>query len=201
MLARRSSSPDRDGRVPIHLCSTRTGFSYACETSRGPSPDANTAVQGAIVTEDGAGTIDPTATGERVKDVPILKRDETDTCGTITMGTSDVTAWCPYEGTADYYDVEITYRPDEYVVELMSLRDYFGHYRDEAISHEDFAQRVFDHLLALLDPVWLRLVVEAPPRYGIETTIVHDTSEDTTLDASDGDDEDERGEGDTRERG
>ena len=81
----------------------------------------------------------------------------------------------PYEGTTDYYGVTITYLPDEHVVELMSLRDYFQSYREETISHEDFAQQVFDHLIALLDPTWLRLTVDAPPRYGIETTIVHDT--------------------------
>jgi 7-cyano-7-deazaguanine reductase len=127
------------------------------------------------VSEEGPGTIDPTATGEKAEGVPILERDETDTDGTITMETTDVTAWCPYEGTADYYGVTIAYRPEEYVVELTSLRDYFGSYREEAISHEDFAQRVFEHLTALIDPVWLRLVVNAPSRYGIETTIVHDT--------------------------
>jgi NADPH-dependent 7-cyano-7-deazaguanine reductase QueF len=34
---------------------------------------------------------------------------------------------------------------------------------------------VYDHLLALLDPAWLRLTVEAPPRYGLETTLRHQT--------------------------
>lgn len=125
--------------------------------------------------EDGAGTVDPIATGESVTDVPILERDETETEDAITMRTEDVTAWWLYERTADYYGVEITYLPDEHVVELMTLRDYFQSYRDEAINHEDFAQRVLDHLTALLEPAWLRLTVEAPPRYGIETTIVHDT--------------------------
>jgi 7-cyano-7-deazaguanine reductase len=143
-------------------------------------------------TDDAAGTVSPTATGEGIEGVPVLERDGTDTRGTVTMETSDVTAWCPYEGTADYYDVEISYRPDGHVVELMSLRDYFGSYRDEAIAHEEFAQGVFDHLTALLDPAWLRLVVDCPPRYGIETTIVHDTCEadaraDPEVDAPTGD--------------
>jgi len=86
-----------------------------------------------------------------------------------------VTAWCPYEGTADFYTVRVEYVPDGYAVELMSLRDYFGTYRDEAIGHEAFARRVYDHLLALLEPAWLRLVVDCPPRYGLETTIRHQT--------------------------
>lgn len=140
------------------------------------------------MTEDASGTIDPTKAGEGIDGVPVLERDETSTAGTVTMRTSDVTAWCPYEGTADYYDVTITYRPDGYVVELMSLRDYFGSYREEAIDHEEFAQRVFDHLTTLLDPTWLRLVVDAPPRYGIETTILHDTREDDDTTGDDGGD-------------
>ena len=94
------------------------------------------------------------------------------------MRTSDVTAWCPYEGTADYYDVEIAYLPNSYVVELMSLRDYLQSYRKEVFGHEAFAQRVSCHLTTLLAPEWLHLVVDAPPRYGIETTIVHDTRDD-----------------------
>lgn len=134
------------------------------------------------MTGEDVGTIDPTEVSEGVEGVPVLERDGTDTDGVVSMSTTDVTAWCPYEGTADYYGVEISFLPDEYVVELMSLRDYFQSYRDEAIGHEDFAQRVFDHLLALLDPVWLRLIVDAPPRYGIETTIVHDSREDDPTD-------------------
>lgn len=130
------------------------------------------------MTEERSGTVDPTVAGESLDDVPVLERDETDTRGIVTMRTSDVTAWCPYEGTADYYDVEITYLPDSYVVELMSFRDYFQSYREEVIGHEVFAQRVFCHLTTLLAPEWLHLVVDAPPRYGIETTIVHDTRDD-----------------------
>jgi len=140
------------------------------------------------MTDDWPRTVDVTAAGEEIDDVPVLERDETSTTGTVTMRTTDVTAWCPYEGTADYYDVEITYLPRDHVVELMSLRDYFQSYREEAIGHEEFAQRVFDHLTTLLDPTWLRLVVDAPPRYGIETTIVHDTREDGDTTGDDGGD-------------
>jgi 7-cyano-7-deazaguanine reductase len=134
-------------------------------------------------------TIEPTAEGSAVAGVPVLERDATDTEGVVTMETSDVTAWCPYEGTADYYALTISYLPDEYVVELMSLRDYFQSYRETTISHEDFAQRVFDHLRTVLEPTWLRVVVDAPPRYGIETRIVHDTRERDALDESDSGDE------------
>jgi 7-cyano-7-deazaguanine reductase len=114
-------------------------------------------------------------TGETVADVPVLARTPVETDGLVEIETSDVTAWCPYEGTADYYNVRVTYVPDEYAVELMSLRDYFQTYRDTEIGHEAFAQQVYEHLLALLDPAWLRLTVEAPPRYGLETTLRHQT--------------------------
>lgn len=139
------------------------------------------------MTEDEPAIIEPTASGQEVAGVPVLERDATDTRGTVTMETSDVTAWCPYEGTADFYDVTIAYLPDGYVVELMSLRDYFASYREEAIGHEEFAQRVFDHLTTLLDPAWLRLVVDCPSRYGIETTIVHDTRNGDSNDGTDTD--------------
>ncbi|MFB6104108.1 MAG: hypothetical protein ABEJ57_03360 [Halobacteriaceae archaeon] len=123
-------------------------------------------------------TREPTRSGEGVASVPILERDASDAASTVTIETDDVTAWCPYEGTADYYSVTITYRPDGYVLELMSLRDYFQSFRDEEIGHEAFTDRVFEDLHTLLEPAFLRLVVEAPPRYGLETTCVRDSRED-----------------------
>jgi 7-cyano-7-deazaguanine reductase len=117
----------------------------------------------------------PSVDGETTESVPVLARTPVETDGLVQIETSDVTAWCPYEGTADYYTVRVAYVPDEYAVELMSLRDYFQTYRDTEIGHEAFAQQVYEHLRDLLAPEWLRLVVDCPPRYGLETTIRHQT--------------------------
>ncbi|WP_121821478.1 hypothetical protein [Halostella salina] len=124
---------------------------------------------------EGAGRRSPSKDGEAVADVPVLRRVATETDGLLTIETSDATAWCPYEGTADYYEVTLEYCPDEYVVELMSYRDYMQTFRDREIGHEEFAAEVYDDLLTLLDPEWLRLTVEAPPRYGLELTLRHQT--------------------------
>lgn len=118
---------------------------------------------------------EPVRHGSSVSEVPILERDESDARSTISIETGEVTAWCPFEGTADYYDLTIEYRPDGYVVELMSLRDYFQSFRDEEISHEALTDRLFEDLVTVLDPAWLRVEVEAPPRYGLETTCTRDT--------------------------
>lgn len=118
---------------------------------------------------------EPVRHGSTVDGVDILERDQSDAQSTITIETGEMTAWCPYEGTADFYDLTISYQPDGYVIELMSLRDYFQSFRDENISHEAFTDRLFDDLETLLDPAWLRVEVEAPPRYGLETTCIQDT--------------------------
>jgi len=117
----------------------------------------------------------PSAQGETVAGVPVLRRTPVDSDALISIETSEATAWCPYEGTADYYTLRLEYWPDEYAVELMSFRDYFQTFRDEEIGHEEFAGRVYDDLLAVLDPEWLRLVVDAPPRYGLNMTLRHQT--------------------------
>ncbi|MFB6186492.1 MAG: hypothetical protein ABEI86_06455 [Halobacteriaceae archaeon] len=122
------------------------------------------------------GRREPQGEGETIDEVPVLRRIETDTDGVIAIETSDVTAWCPYEGTADYYTVRLEYNPDTYAVELMSYRDYYQTYRDQTIGHEAFANQVFDDLTQLLEPNWLRLTVDAPPRYGLDMTITHQTS-------------------------
>lgn len=117
----------------------------------------------------------PSEEGRQVADVPVVRRTPVKTDGLITIETSDVTAWCPYEGTADYYTVHLEYWPDEHAVELMSFRDYLQTFRDEKIGHEEFAQRVYDDIVSLLEPEWLRLVIEAPPRYGLNVTLRHQT--------------------------
>jgi 7-cyano-7-deazaguanine reductase len=125
--------------------------------------------------EETPGRRAPSVEGETTENVPVLARTPVETDGLVEIETGDVTAWCPYEGTADYYTVRVAYVPDEYAVELMSLRDYFQTYRDTEIGHEAFARQVYDHLSDLLAPEWLRLVVDCPPRYGLETTISHQT--------------------------
>lgn len=125
--------------------------------------------------EESSGRRAPSAAGESVADVPVLERTAVDTSALISIESSDVTAWCPYEGTADYYTVRLEYWPDEYAVELMSLRDYLQTFREETIGHEEFAQRVYDDLVTVLEPEWLRLVVDAPPRYGLDMTLRHQT--------------------------
>jgi 7-cyano-7-deazaguanine reductase len=117
----------------------------------------------------------PSRGGERVDGVAVLERTPVDTDGLVTVESPEVTAWCPYEGTADYYTVRVEYLPDGHAVELMSLRDYFQTFRDEEIGHEAFARRVYDDLTALLEPAWLRLVVDCPPRYGLDVTVAHQT--------------------------
>jgi 7-cyano-7-deazaguanine reductase len=125
--------------------------------------------------DDQPGRRAPSRGGERVDGVPVLERTPVDTGGLVTIESSEVTAWCPYEGTADYYTVRLEYLPDGHAVELMSLRDYFQTFRDEEIGHEAFAQRVYDDLTALLEPAWLRLTVDCPPRYGLDVTVTHRT--------------------------
>lgn len=121
--------------------------------------------------DPGPGRREPGPQGETVDGVPVLHRVPTATDALVTVETSDATAWCPYEGTADYYTLRLAYWPDEYAIELMSYRDYLQTYREADVGHEEFAQAVYDDLTALLDPRWLRLDVEAPPRYGLETTL------------------------------
>jgi len=57
----------------------------------------------------------------------------------------------------------------------MSFRDYLQIFRDEELGHEEYAKQVYDDLVTVLEPEWLRLVVEAPPRYRLDMTLRHQT--------------------------
>ena len=90
---------------------------------------------------------------------------------TIEFTISEFTCLCPISGFPDFATLIIEYQPDEYCVELKSLKMYINSFRDKGIFHEDVANIVLDDLVNLLHPKYMRVLADFNVRGNIHTTV------------------------------
>jgi 7-cyano-7-deazaguanine reductase len=83
----------------------------------------------------------------------------------------EFTCLCPRSGFPDFATIIIDYVPDQYVVELKSLKLYINQFRNRQISHEAATNTILDELVALLSPRWMRVVADFTVRGNIKTII------------------------------
>lgn len=90
---------------------------------------------------------------------------------TIEITFPEFTCLCPRSGYPDFAKIHITYVPDEYIVELKSLKLYLNSYRDRHISHEEATNRIFRDLKEALRPKSLKVVGDFHPRGNVHTVV------------------------------
>jgi len=95
----------------------------------------------------------------------------------IEIVAPEFTSLCPQTGQPDFGTLTIRYTPAELCVELKSLKLYLQKFRNEGIFYENVTNAIFDDLIALLEPRWLRLEAAFTPRGGISTTVAVETRE------------------------
>ena len=94
----------------------------------------------------------------------------------IDLECPEFTCLCPKTGQPDFATIRITYIPDEFCVELKSLKLYIWSYRNEGTFHETVTNKILDDLVKVTKP--RRMTVEADfyVRGGIRTVVtVHYT--------------------------
>lgn len=97
-----------------------------------------------------------------------------ETSGVVQHYSNEVLGLCPfYEGVRDHYDIYIRYKPDEWCIELKSLKFYFQQFEDERISHEKLCGKIYEDLNEALDPEWVEVQTVVGRRGGIDTTVCH----------------------------
>lgn len=75
----------------------------------------------------------------------------------------------------DYGEVLLTFYPNEWTIELKSLKVYKDAFRDAMASYERLANVVFDDLMAVYEPRRLRLMMRLRPRGGISSCLTIDS--------------------------
>ena len=83
----------------------------------------------------------------------------------------EFTCLCPRSGFPDFATIIVDYVPDQFLVELKSLKLYINGYRDRQISHESATNTILNDLVALLAPRWMRVVGDFTVRGNIKTII------------------------------
>ena len=89
----------------------------------------------------------------------------------VDVTLPEFTCKCPFSGYPDFATIQITYYPDEKVVELKALKLYINSYRDRYISHEEVINQILDDFIAACDPLEANIVGDFSPRGNVHTVI------------------------------
>ncbi len=87
----------------------------------------------------------------------------------------EFTSLCPLTGQPDFAHILIDIVPRDWIVESKSLKLFLGSYRDHGAFHEACTMEIASRLIALLDPVWLRIGAYWYPRGGIPIDVFWQT--------------------------
>jgi 7-cyano-7-deazaguanine reductase len=87
----------------------------------------------------------------------------------IHLNYPEFSAVCPFSGLPDVAIIDVSYVPNNKIVELKSLKYYYVSFRNIGIYQEDMTNRIYQDLKALLDPKILYIKTTYNIRGGIET--------------------------------
>jgi 7-cyano-7-deazaguanine reductase len=90
---------------------------------------------------------------------------------TIEFTCPEFTCLCPRSGFPDFATIFIRYVPDQWCVELKSLKLYINGFRNEKVFHEDVTNRILEDLVQLLDPWDIEVKGDFTVRGNIHTVI------------------------------
>jgi len=83
-----------------------------------------------------------------------------------------------FVGTAnqpDFGEVLLTFYPNQWTIELKSLKQYKDAFRDSMASYERLANVMYEDLVGIYEPTRLRLMMRLRPRGGIASCLTIDS--------------------------
>ena len=89
----------------------------------------------------------------------------------IEMSFPEFSCLCPRSGYPDYATIKIRYIPNEYIVELKSLKLWLNSFRNQYISHEAATNTIYNKLFELLKPKFLEVIGDFHPRGNLHTVV------------------------------
>ncbi len=89
----------------------------------------------------------------------------------ISIELPEFTCLCPFSGYPDFAVLRLIYQPNEKIIELKAIKLYINGYRNQAISHEEAANRILDDLVAACSPHWIQLEADFYPRGNVHTVV------------------------------
>jgi 7-cyano-7-deazaguanine reductase len=94
----------------------------------------------------------------------------------IAFDCPEFTCLCPLTGQPDFAHFKISYVPDQFCVELKSLKLYMWSFRNEGAFHEKVTNTIADDIIKAIQPRKLTVVGDFYVRGGIGTvvTVTHE---------------------------
>lgn len=108
----------------------------------------------------------------RAEQLDVVPWSHGETGATVEFTTNELTAVCPITGQPDFYDLKLTYRPKEALIESKSLKLYLWGFRDRGIFAEDLAATLLKDLVAACDPVEMTVDLTQQVRGGLQIRTV-----------------------------
>lgn len=96
----------------------------------------------------------------------------------VEITLPEFTCLCPISGYPDFATIHVTYVPDQYIVELKSIKLYINRFRDEAHFHEAVVNQILDDLVEAIHPRWMRVVGDFNPRGNVKTVVTAEHKQD-----------------------
>ena len=90
---------------------------------------------------------------------------------TVYFTCPEFTCLCPLSGFPDFATIKISYIPDQFCVELKSLKLYINNFRNQDVFHEDVANKILDDLVELLQPRYIKVIADFSVRGNVHTVI------------------------------
>ena len=105
------------------------------------------------------------------KDLEVVSNEYNDRDYTIDITIPEFNCVCPKTGLPDFGTLYIEYVPDQYIVELKSLKLYIVKFRNMGIFHEHVTNYILDDFKRICKPKKIKITGDFNPRGGIKTII------------------------------
>ena len=105
------------------------------------------------------------------KDLDVVQNEYKKQDYTIEITISEFNCVCPKTGLPDFGKIHIEYVPNQYIVELKSLKLYIIKFRNMGIFHEHVTNYILNDFKKACKPKKIVVRGDFNPRGGIKTTV------------------------------
>ena len=95
-----------------------------------------------------------------------------DSDAVVEFTTNELTAICPVTGQPDFYELKLSYRPRERLIESKAMKLYLWGFRDRGAFGEDLAATLLKDLVAACDPEEMTVDLTQQVRGGLQIRTV-----------------------------
>ena len=104
-------------------------------------------------------------------DLEIVPNEYADKEYEVNVSIPEFNCVCPRTGLPDFATIKINYIPNQYIVELKSLKLYIVKFRNMGIFHESATNKIFNDFQNACKPRKIEVIGEFSARGGISTVV------------------------------